>query len=97
MRWGAVVAGAVLAGVVAQGCAESRRADGQPCLKDQDCLSGICSQLACASAPPVLDAEVDGPGVDAAVEAASEAGGADASADVAPDGPVDAPVDAPAQ
>jgi hypothetical protein len=38
------------------GCVESQRALGEDCLKDQDCLSGICSQLQCAAAPPVLDA-----------------------------------------
>jgi hypothetical protein len=28
---------------------------GEDCLKDQDCLSGICSQLKCAAAPPLID------------------------------------------
>jgi hypothetical protein len=81
-----------LTGALGQGCAEGRRANGEPCLKDQDCLSGICSQLACAAAPELLDAEVDatsdGNGGDAAADAASEEGAAD--------GPVDAPVEGPA-
>ena len=53
----AVVA-AVLAMVgLAAACAESRRSLGAQCLKSQDCLSGICSQFACAAAPPTIDAE----------------------------------------
>jgi hypothetical protein len=40
----------------ASACVESQRALGEDCLKDQDCLSGICAQLQCAAAPPVLDA-----------------------------------------
>jgi hypothetical protein len=36
------------------GCQLTSRALGEDCLKDQDCLSGICSQLKCAAAPPYL-------------------------------------------
>jgi hypothetical protein len=37
------------------GCQLTSRALGEDCLKDQDCLSGICSQLKCAAAPPLLN------------------------------------------
>jgi hypothetical protein len=57
----AVVAAALalvgLAAALAAACAESRRSLGAQCLKSQDCLSGICSQFACAAAPPTIDAE----------------------------------------
>jgi hypothetical protein len=85
---------------LAGACGEQKRAEGDECLKDPDCLSGYCVQLHCGSAPPYVDAEVnadgtapdaageassqDGPGVDAPSEAAVEAGGGS-----------DAPADAP--
>src|SRR5882672_703398 len=60
-------------------CADWRRSPGEDCLKDQDCLSGVCLQLRCAATPPYLDARV------------SER---EAAADVAqsPDAPVEAAV-----
>jgi hypothetical protein len=51
------VAGPLVAGVIAAACSESRFPLGADCLKDEDCLSGICSQQRCAAAPPYLDAE----------------------------------------
>ncbi|MBV9945510.1 MAG: hypothetical protein JOZ69_01525 [Myxococcales bacterium] len=45
------VAGALLLG----GCVETRRALGESCLKNTDCLSGICSQLRCDVLPPLTD------------------------------------------
>lgn len=36
-------------------CQLTSRGLGEDCLKDQDCLSGICSQLKCAAAPPLID------------------------------------------
>jgi hypothetical protein len=41
--------------VLAAGCMETRRSLGDDCLKNDDCLSGVCSQLRCASAPPTID------------------------------------------
>jgi hypothetical protein len=46
-------------------CTQSQRALGEQCLKDQDCQSGICSQLQCAAAPALLDGAVNGPSSDA--------------------------------
>ena len=40
---------------LAAACAETKRALGDACLKSEDCLSGICSQLVCAAAPPTTD------------------------------------------
>jgi hypothetical protein len=77
----------VVAIAVASACVQTQRALGEDCLKDQDCLSGICSQLQCAAAPPLLDGGVpQGPGAEAGPEAGVDAaveGGPDAPPDVA--------------
>jgi len=61
-------------------CVQTKRSLGEDCLKNEDCLSGICSQLQCAAEPPLLDAEID----------------ADGPFEGYPDASVDSPVDAPA-
>jgi uncharacterized membrane protein YgcG len=65
VRVGARVLALVVAGIgalsLAYACAETKRSLGDECLKDQDCLSGICSQLVCAAAPPLIDAMVENP------------------------------------
>ena len=42
--------------LLASACMETRRSTGDDCLKDDDCLSGVCFQLRCATAPPTVDA-----------------------------------------
>jgi hypothetical protein len=37
---------------------ETRLSLGEECLKDDQCLSGICSQLHCAAPPSTIDAQV---------------------------------------
>ncbi|HEX8792473.1 MAG TPA: hypothetical protein VF765_16100 [Polyangiaceae bacterium] len=55
-------------------CTEQLRTNGQACLKDGDCLSGVCTNSVCVAAAPLLDAEVNGDGsLDAGGEAASDA------------------------
>jgi hypothetical protein len=71
-----------------QACAETRRANGDECLKDDDCLSGICSQLVCAPAPTQLDAEPD-----STLETDAAADVIDAMPDVAEEVQPDAPAD----
>jgi hypothetical protein len=34
-------------------CGETRRPIGEECLRDDDCLSGVCSARSCVSAPPL--------------------------------------------
>jgi hypothetical protein len=34
-------------------CGETRRPIGDECLRDDDCLSGVCSARSCVSAPPL--------------------------------------------
>jgi hypothetical protein len=79
---------------VASSCVVSQRALGEDCLKDQDCLSGICSQLQCAAAPPLLDAaaptstpDTGAPDTGTPDTGTPDTGAADAF--VAPDGPAD--------
>ena len=80
---------------VASACAPAQRPNGEACIKDQDCLSGICSGLLCAPTPTLLDAEVNGPGApkEAAAPDAEEAGddatGEDSSSDSGGDAPGD--------
>ena len=47
---------------VAAACTPSPRANGESCLKNDDCLSGVCTSSVCVSAPTILDAEVSGDG-----------------------------------
>jgi hypothetical protein len=83
--------------VGASGCDPGTRSLGEECLRDQDCTSGVCAQLKCAAAPPLIDAELASdvaaeaePTVDAAkVFDASDA----APIEAAPDGPSEAAPD----
>ncbi len=79
--------------MAATGCQLTTRSLGESCLKDQDCLSGICSQLTCAAAPPLLQNIPPGSTPeagtvpeaavpDATTEAATEAGAPDSAGDV---------------
>jgi hypothetical protein len=52
-------------------CIQTKRSLGEDCLKNDDCLSGICSQLKCAAEPQLLDAEV---GADVTEDAPLDAG-----------------------
>jgi hypothetical protein len=51
--------------LVSASCTDARGALGEQCLKDQDCLSGICAQQLCAAAPPLLDGSTSAIGVPA--------------------------------
>jgi hypothetical protein len=56
---------------LAGACSEQRGSIGDDCLKDQDCLSGVCSELHCVVPPPLLDAAYTP--VEAAADALAEA------------------------
>ena len=87
MRTGAMTALILVVGIAA--CSETRGSLGQDCLKSEDCLSSVCSQLKCAAAPVLLDGapDVDATGAPPDVlDAGSDAGllveaAADARAD----------------
>jgi hypothetical protein len=91
-RLAVVVAALAMVVGLAPACAESRRSLGAQCLKSQDCLSGICSQFACAAAPPTIDAEENAEaaspeaappadaGTETGLEASVDSGGEDAEA-----------------
>lgn len=70
-------------------CMETRRSLGEDCLKDGDCLSGVCSQLRCATTAPTLDTPVVAEAAEAGMPSASSE--ADGTADEpSPDAPGDA-------
>jgi hypothetical protein len=78
-RGGALTASAVVAVVMFAGCMETRRALGEDCLKNDDCLSGTCSQLHCGAAPTITDAQAVGDASEEpTVEATSDGSGASA-------------------
>ncbi len=68
-------------------CTSAKVANGEACLKDEDCSSGICSQLVCSAAPPLTNVEADASpeaseaAADAPGEAAPEASTAEAAAE----------------
>ncbi len=90
VRAGARVLAFVVVGIgalsLAYACAETRRSDGDQCLKSDDCLSGICQQLVCAEQGPLIDSMVQndeagqapdtGTGAESAAEAAADTGSA---------------------
>jgi hypothetical protein len=80
------VVGSITAAIVGA-CSESRFPLGADCLRNEDCLSGICSQQRCTAAPPYLDSEA--PATDSAALADAEDGEAAPSLD-APRSDVDA-------
>jgi hypothetical protein len=74
-----VLGTAALAGA----CAETKAPVGAACMKSEDCLSGVCSQLVCAAPAPTTSTMLNNPdastaaetGAEAASEAAAEAAG----------------------
>jgi hypothetical protein len=62
---------------------ETRLSLGEECLKDDQCLSGICSQLHCAAPPSTIDAPVvlADAGVDATTDGPPETTGSEAGSD----------------
>jgi hypothetical protein len=70
-------AGALVSGA----CMETRRSLGEECLKDSDCLSGVCAQLVCVAAPSTTDTPaIAEAGSGGAAEDAVGTGAPDASA-----------------
>ena len=90
--------------LVAAACTPADRANGEACIKNEDCLSRICSQMVCVAAPTLLDAQVNGEagpsldGGDAAADATTADTGSppvdSGKADVASDAPTDSPAEA---
>jgi hypothetical protein len=73
-------------GLILFACGETRRPIGDECLRDDDCLSGVCSARSCVSAPP-LKTGSPGPTPDDAPEfAAGEGGVATPPSDAGGDG-----------
>ncbi|HEX4448008.1 MAG TPA: hypothetical protein VH044_14770 [Polyangiaceae bacterium] len=82
---------------LAGACSELRSSLGDDCLKNEDCLSGICSQSRCTASPPLLGAEGTPTAVDAGADSATLGDGTTPAADAmgqqetsvtAPDAPI---------
>lgn len=81
----------VLLGIgLAGACAEWRGSLGQDCLRDDDCLSGVCAGLRCAPAPIYLNTQVGVADSGSGADAPSDSTGSDAPADAVLDAPGDA-------
>src|SRR5205809_613976 len=81
-------------GVLFGACIDTRRSNGEDCLKDDDCLSGICSVLKCVGNPPLLDGSAGsgdtGGGGDSSPDTAAE-GGDSSTTDSGDSGDADGP------
>lgn len=82
-RAGAAIA-ALAALALSLACGETRRAVGEECLRNDDCLSGFCSARACAGAPVLVGAPSSPP-------AGTRDDGGGAAEDAGKDAPADAP------
>jgi hypothetical protein len=71
--------------VLAGACAESKRALGEDCLKDQDCLSGVCEQLKCGAVPEFTDAMAQSDATATSDASGDAAASGDSAAEAAPD------------
>jgi hypothetical protein len=75
-RTSAFVGSLLLVLALVAACSVSRRNNGEACLKDEDCVSGICAGGVCVAQAPLLDAAVDaeaGPPTIDASDAATDA------------------------
>lgn len=52
MRAVAILALTLTAALAATSCGETRYSLGEECLRNEDCLSGVCSARVCVAAPP---------------------------------------------
>jgi len=59
-RFAFVVGVTALAARSLVACSETRRGNGDDCLKNDDCLSGICASQKCAAGAPILPPGVPG-------------------------------------
>jgi hypothetical protein len=95
--WGdrrSVVAALAIALGLVGACSEMRRTNGEECLKNDDCLSGVCSALVCVAVPPVLDGSAPDRSAPRDGSAADVVDAVDAADGGAADAGGDAPVDA---
>jgi hypothetical protein len=65
--------------LAAAACGETRRPIGDECLRDDDCLSGVCADRACVSAPSLVTGAESPPPDDSPRIPTADAQGADAA------------------
>ena len=56
-----VLAFALTSAATATACGETRRPLGDECLRDDDCLSSVCSGRVCVAAPPLTGEQLGPP------------------------------------
>lgn len=83
----AVVVAVLAVTGLAAACAQTKRSLGDACLKSEDCLSGICSQLVCVGEPPLTDVEST---ADSGLSASDATSGSDAAPEAAEEAAVEA-------
>ncbi len=49
-----IAAVVMMYGALVFACADTKRINGEECIKSDDCQSGICSGQKCTAAPPIL-------------------------------------------
>jgi hypothetical protein len=59
LPWVTPLAAGAVGALVAASCTASRGSIGDDCLKDEDCISGVCAELTCAASPTYLDGEAN--------------------------------------
>ena len=92
-RWLTPLAAGAVGALVAS-CTASRGSIGADCLKDEDCISGVCAELTCAASPTYLDGEANlEPDAEASAdgEEAADAPTTDVAVEAAPDAPLETP------
>jgi hypothetical protein len=62
--WLAVLIASALASAFGAGCGESRRPIGDECLRNEDCLSSVCSARTCAPEPTLIPSGGGSPAID---------------------------------
>lgn len=61
-RTRAAALAAVLSSWATLACGESRHPIGEECLRDDDCLSGVCAARTCVSTPSLVSGATEPPG-----------------------------------
>lgn len=70
-----IAAVVMMYGALVFACADTKRINGEECIKSEDCQSNICTGQKCTAAPPILDRDA-GP-ADAPSEATDGGDGGD--------------------
>lgn len=84
-RFASAVMGCAIAAAIVSACGETRRPIGEECLRDEDCLSGVCAARLCVSAPTLVTGAGDPPS-DEEPRIPDDAGASSTAADAVAEG-----------